>query len=673
MKTLLKFIGLFDHTGKVHGVELDKGLNLITGRSSTGKSSLIEIFDYCMGSSEDTIPHGVIKENAYFYFLWMQIKGIDYLLGRDAEGSGYFLVDNPVIEDIWKLDLAVFDETDLNKDDYLIKIGLIFGIDATTTAETAAQLADKRKGGQRPSIRNMMPFILQHQNLVANKQALFYRFDQKEKREETIDQFKVFAGFVDANYYAISIAASRLREKIEQLKKELQRAEGDIESTYNKLVDDIKVYGQITGNDILDDLTLEKFKEAPEEYKEQVEKLDYFEIKIDTSNTKQLEEYRRLEQEENSLMADLREKQIHLEEILRSIEYIGTYKEALEQTPRMKSIKVDYSVCPFCHQHTTGTEKEAQSLLNAINSLNEELRGIPTIIRPLHEKQLELEEEIESIKQKLDAIDGSKAELSEIIEELKKNYSLKKQAYKTIFRITSRIELVSNEAIKKIQASIKEKKKELEEKYAELNKYDLSTNMNLAYRRIRQEMAQYRKVIKFEPSLDDYSLVFDLNKFELFFEKRIDDDHVEKKYLRAIGSGANWLNAHLCLFLALADFFHSKKESTVPSILFLDQPSQVYFPAQKDKGESFDAAKESVGQLDDDLASVNTFFSFFYKFCKNHNDEIQIVVTDHADNLTIEGLDNFGDIVKARWRKEGEGLIDLRPKTETIETKPNNE
>ena len=61
MKTLLKFIGLFDQRERVHGVELKAGLNLITGRSSTGKSSLIEIFDYCMASSEDTIPHGVIN------------------------------------------------------------------------------------------------------------------------------------------------------------------------------------------------------------------------------------------------------------------------------------------------------------------------------------------------------------------------------------------------------------------------------------------------------------------------------------------------------------------------------------------------------------------------------------------------------------------------------------
>ena len=68
----------------MHGVELKAGLNLITGRSSTGKSSLIEIFDYCMASSEDTIPHGVIKDHAKLFFVWMVIGETEYIIGRDC-------------------------------------------------------------------------------------------------------------------------------------------------------------------------------------------------------------------------------------------------------------------------------------------------------------------------------------------------------------------------------------------------------------------------------------------------------------------------------------------------------------------------------------------------------------------------------------------------------------
>lgn len=658
MKTLLKFIGLFDQRERVHGVELKAGLNLITGRSSTGKSSLIEIFDYCMASSEDTIPHGVIKDHAKMFFVWMVIGETEYIIGRDAAEKEFYIVDNPIVDDIWQLSTDIFDNHDYKKDDYKIQLGILFGIDAQNTAETVEQLNDKRKGAQCPSVRNMMPFILQHQNLVANKQALFYRFDQKEKRDETIDQFKVFAGFVDANYYALSVEASLLQEKIGRLEKKLSKAQEDIHETYNRLLDDISVYSEITGGSILEDLTEEKFTENPESFRNEIENLDYFEIKIDPSNKPQLDKYRKLESDENKLMAQLRETQLHLEEVIGSIDYIETYKKALETTHKPKSVSINYSVCPFCHQHTEHTLNEAKGLADAISNLNDELKNIPSIIRPLHEEKIRLQEEVEEIKGKLGEVDKAKDELAEIIEALKQNYSLQKQAYKTIYKILSRIDLASNETLKELQQNIYTLRLELNQKLAGLNVYNLDQKMVLAGREIRQSMAQYRKIINFETSLDDYSLVFDLEKFELYFQKGM-NEYAEKKYLRAIGSGANWLNAHLCLFLALADFFYTHKKSTVPSLLFLDQPSQVYFPAQKDTGDEFNPEESGIGKIDEDMTAVNRIFSLLYDFCKKHGNGIQIIVTDHADDLTIEGLEDFEDIVRARWRKEGEGLVRL--------------
>ncbi len=56
MKSLIHEIGVIDKQGNKHPVNLKNGLNVVTGKSSTGKSALIEIFDYCFGSGENTIP-----------------------------------------------------------------------------------------------------------------------------------------------------------------------------------------------------------------------------------------------------------------------------------------------------------------------------------------------------------------------------------------------------------------------------------------------------------------------------------------------------------------------------------------------------------------------------------------------------------------------------------------
>ena len=38
------------------------------------------------------------------------------------------------------------------------------------------------------------------------------------------------------------------------------------------------------------------------------------------------------------------------------------------------------------------------------------------------------------------------------------------------------------------------------------------------------------------------------------------------------------------------------------------------------------------------------------------NSKVQIIVTEHADNLNLDGVE-FNELVAARWRKENEGLI----------------
>ena len=75
----------------MHSVQFTTGVNIITGKSSTGKSAIIEIFDYCMGSSEFNIPSGVITDNADIYFVILSIKEIFLVLARKENDKKIFL------------------------------------------------------------------------------------------------------------------------------------------------------------------------------------------------------------------------------------------------------------------------------------------------------------------------------------------------------------------------------------------------------------------------------------------------------------------------------------------------------------------------------------------------------------------------------------------------------
>jgi hypothetical protein len=138
-----------------------------------------------------------------------------------------------------------------------------------------------------------------------------------------------------------------------------------------------------------------------------------------------------------------------------------------------------------------------------------------------------------------------------------------------------------------------------------------------------------------------------------------------------MGSGANWLSCHLVLFLALQRYFCEVGENcAIPSILFFDQPSQVYFPTILDGGAEFspdklarkDESRARSRAVDEDVAAVTNLFDQLVKFCLETKEATgitpQIIVTDHADKLRLRGDVSFESLVKERWRQEGEGFID---------------
>lgn len=165
------------------------------------------------------------------------------------------------------------------------------------------------------------------------------------------------------------------------------------------------------------------------------------------------------------------------------------------------------------------------------------------------------------------------------------------------------------------------------------------------------------------------NLHFDIKTFELYHLK----EGNKKVYLRSMGSGANWLYSHVCLFLSLLRFFSSLGDkSLVPTILFLDQPSQVYFPAVIDLStEKFDAeklkekekGKKGKEEVDDDMRAVTNLFLQIADVLKSIKEQYgftpQIIISDHADNLNLGENYTFEDFVRKRWRKEGDGLINI--------------
>src|SRR5437588_6399259 len=62
-------------------------VNVITGASQTGKSAIVPIIDYCLGSGKCSIPAGVIRKNAEWFGVVADTAKGQLLLARREAGN----------------------------------------------------------------------------------------------------------------------------------------------------------------------------------------------------------------------------------------------------------------------------------------------------------------------------------------------------------------------------------------------------------------------------------------------------------------------------------------------------------------------------------------------------------------------------------------------------------
>lgn len=668
MKCYISFIGVIDKYDNCHYINFQEGLNIITGRSSTGKSAIIEIFDYCTGNGENTVPEGVITENAILYFVVLVSNNTQLIIGRNQNENttkGFYRIESKKIE-IEKLNMSYFEE------EYFIplkvfreELGHFCGLNISETDENMESIFFKGPKNGRPSFRNMVSFMLQHQNLIANKHSLFYRFDEKEKRERVIDEFKIFAGFVDQQYYILCQDLEDKRKKLEKYKAENSKYEVNKKENAKALTDLRNDFFSVSGIELFPGIPSESILNAPRLYKD---KLETYQIEVNEES----DEYRRmfvqLNEKKNKLLAERRKTAIRLDRIKSSIDYAANYTKNIDKyNPISEAIKGEVE-CPFCHHNTDVTKTEINRLTDAINWLNSELKKSPQRLDSFLPQKMAIEKEIAGID---DEIRHTNRELNVILktnEELEKNKSLEEQTLKIKLKIENVLEWSMNESIKLAHYDLDHIQKEINSIERILSeKYNVKRRLTDAENYINKSMNEIGGRLDFE--YKPINLHFDIDTFELYHLK----DGNKKVYLRSMGSGANWLYSHICLFLSILKYFSSLGDkSLVPTILFLDQPSQVYFPAMIDMSTvGFDAEKlketekgeKGKEEVDDDMRAVTNLFIQIVNVLKSINElygySPQIIITDHADNLNLGGDNTFESFVRKRWRKKDEGLIDM--------------
>ena len=668
MKCHISYLGVVDKYDNCHYISFQEGLNIITGRSSTGKSAIIEIFDYCTGNGENTVPEGVITENAQLYFVVLVSKDTQLVVGRNQSENttkAFYKIESEVL-DVDNLSMDYFgEEYFIPLNDFRVELGHFCGLNISETDEDKESIDFRGQKKGRPSFRNMISFMLQHQNLIANKHSLFYRFDEKEKRERVIEEFKIFAGFVDQQYYLLCQRLEEKRKQLEQYKTANSKYEANKKEIVQEISDLRDNFYAISGKELFPDILSESLLNAPQLY---IDRLETYKIEVNEISDEYKKRYVQLSEEKNSFLAKRRKATIRLERIMSSIEYAKNYNKEIDKyKPVSEAIRADVE-CPFCHHTTNVTATETNKLTDAINWLNGELQKSPQRLDSFLPQKKEVEKEIADIDEKIRELNNNLNVILKTNEQLEKNKSLEEQSLKIKLKIENVLEWSLKESLNLAHYNIEGVQKEISDLEQILfERYNIEGKLSEAENFINKSMNEIGGKLDFE--YKPINLHFDIKTFELYHLK----EGNKKVYLRSMGSGANWLYSHVCLFLSLLRFFSSLGDkSLVPTILFLDQPSQVYFPAVIDLStEKFDAeklkekekGKKGKEEVDDDMRAVTNLFLQIADVLKSIKEQYgftpQIIISDHADNLNLGENYTFEDFVRKRWRKEGDGLINI--------------
>jgi len=108
--------------------------------------------------------------------------------------------------------------------------------------------------------------------------------------------------------------------------------------------------------------------------------------------------------------------------------------------------------------------------------------------------------------------------------------------------------------------------------------------------------------------------------------------------LHQLGSGSNWLGCHLITLFALHTFFRQNNRP-VPGFIFIDQPSQVFFPPE-------------TNDHNVDSQEVRAIYRFIFDRINELYPDMQAIIVDHADISE----QYFQDAVIEKWW-EGAKLV----------------
>lgn len=633
----LKSIILYNKEGKTRVLPFHLGeVNIITGASQTGKSALIDVVDYCLGSDECRISDGKIRENVEWFAVLLQFESDQAFiarqnpdpLGQKSTSLAYLAqgdeVTIPSLED-----LTLNAHIDSLSDFLASKIG-IRQFEPNTEIYTRNSYAI--------SFAHSRLFCFQPQTLMNQKDALFYKQGDSYVAQSIRDTFPYFLGAVQEEEYGIKRKIDALRKSQNTYQRQLEQTESTKAQGISKLfelIQEAKEVGLVSGghNPVSQSEKIELLRQimnselSPTQFEGENQNL-----------TRLTDERNEVKTELGKIASDIRAAEMFAGESsdfeteaevqqLR-LKTIGLFKEPSDGKKWNAILGVEQEIL----SPTLSQINDSLLALQAnLTTTARERPNVQTYINDLRAKSEALKERLLNCENGIHAIYKEQ-------EEARRVRDLNIRKGKVIGRISMFLESLDlSDGVSGIKAKINElvgQIRDLEDRLSPESKEDrLLSILN----KINLQLSTWAGKLDLEYQGVPYR--FDPKKLTV-----IADTPRKPIPLDRMGSGANYVACHLLVLLGLHKHFVSEKRP-VPRFLFIDQAAQGYYPEnyQEKDGEFIESSDEKA---------VRKIFEFIFMVVRELAPDFQVIITDHARLDSPE----FKAAIREEWRN-GKKLI----------------
>jgi hypothetical protein len=617
---------------------LNEGATVVTGDSKTGKSSLIDIVDYCLGSRQCDVSDGVIRQSVAWYAVRIDLDGQHAFIARrapapGAQSSGEIFVAQG-------LDIAIPAQDELiavtSRDGLIALLTELLGI--PPTAASPGELLPTYD----LTVRHAVPYLFQKQYELSSPEILFHGYSESYVARSIRETIRYFLGAITADDVAATARLALLRTEARRIANRIREIAGATDRNAIRAVNLVREAAEVGLTQASDGLSYDDSLAVLRELV--IPATESATAQPPDGSERELSRLNELRVRQQRLRSELAEVQDQRDALVAFGSLRGDFvAEVAEQEARLQSIELLPVVgegpvaCPLCATVLPDPGPGVEEALLNLRVVRDTIVAFSADPPQLSATQVATESRIREIQQRIADANDAIATINRTNERLTRIAAERERRSLIAGRASYFLEGIETSSE---SASLADRLSVIEFEIAELEGQvggdAIQERIDAVSAVLSTDMT--RLALNLELEWSGQPIFLDLRRLSV---AAITD--TGSVYLDRMGSGENWVAYHLLAYLALHRLF-AARALPVPRFVFLDQPSQVYFPSDAD------ITAASNGERTGDMAAVERLLRMIFEAAVGQG--FQLILTEHV------GFEDdwYRNAVVADWRN-GDALI----------------